>query len=127
MIKSPPQHRPGEHGGVVLIIVCSWWASVEKVLCKAPTYRHTENTHLKGIGWGDRSEALAVESSLSQLGQAKVSVVDGEHNAGLPQAVVVIVAPEGPACRKSDRWMAVRKEACAYHGRLLLPQNRGAS
>ena len=64
---------------------------------------HRQKNHLKGIGWGDCGEALAVVSSLSQLGQPKVSIVDGEHNAGLPQAVVVVVAPEGPACRKSDR------------------------
>ena len=74
-----------------------------RLIVRALPNASTKNTHLKGIGWGDCGEALAVVRSLSQLGQPKVSIVDGEHNAGLPQAVVVIIAPEGPECRKSDR------------------------
>ena len=77
---------------------------MEQAHCTCPiSNAHMGNTYFKGIGWGDRGEALAVVSGLSQLGQPKVSIVDCKHDAGLPQAVVVVVAPEGPACRKSTR------------------------
>lgn len=80
-----------------------------RLIINAPPIADTENTYLKGIGWGNCGEALAVVGSLSQLGQPKVSIVDGKHNAWLPQAIVVIVTPEGSACRKSGRSTPIKR------------------
>ena len=49
---------------------------------------------LARVGGGDGGEALAVVGGAADALQAKLSVVDGEHNPGPPQPVVVVLVPE---------------------------------
>ena len=49
---------------------------------------------LAGIGGGDGGEALAVVGGGADAVQAELRVVDGEHNSGPPQPVVVVLTPE---------------------------------
>ena len=50
---------------------------------------------LVGVARRDGSEALAVVRSRSEAGHAKVGVVDGEDDSGPPQAIGLVVLPEG--------------------------------
>ena len=51
--------------------------------------------HLARIGGGDGGEALAVVGGAADAVQAELRVVDGEHDFGPPQPVVVVLIPGG--------------------------------
>ena len=51
-------------------------------------------TRLARVGGGDGGEALAVVGGAANAVQAKLRVVDGEHDLGPPQPVAVILIPE---------------------------------
>ena len=65
-------------------------------------------SYLKGIAWGDSGEALAVMGSRPQASHAKVSVVDGEDDLGPPEAIGLVVLPEGLGNACSAPVMAVQ-------------------